>query len=344
MIILTRPLFALSKTDRQLIRFCSDQAHKTQAGYGVFVLIVGIFAFCSSSYALSSTFDARSVYVIAAVYATLVMMIDREIVSVSTKSPLMVVTRLLLAVLIGLVVSVPIELRVFRKQIEQQLKVTQNLENKDYREEKEKAEAQYRGRILEAEKRIKDLETEASDLQNRLTNELLESGRQIQGVIAGTGNPGVGPVYRRLQAQIQTKAEELSRAQAEFKTLKDEEQKELDRIEKAYKDKAIPAADDLLSSYTALGAVKQDPKRGWDATVMAWGLRMLLIMLELTPALIKILQEDNDYDALVRATRRRSITRIYAITNDHIEQLIENGGQNPTPTLIGQLKADPLTS
>lgn len=77
---------------------------------------------------------------------------------------------------------------------------------------------------------------------------------------------------------------------------------------------------------------------------MAWGVRLLLIMLELTPALIKVLQEENEYEALVRATRRRSITRIYAIANDHMEQLTQNGGQNPTPTLIGQLKADPLTS
>jgi hypothetical protein len=77
---------------------------------------------------------------------------------------------------------------------------------------------------------------------------------------------------------------------------------------------------------------------------MAWGVRLLLILLELTPALIKILQEENDYDAMFQANRRRSITRIYAIANDHMEQLAQNGGQNPTPTLLEQLKADPLTS
>lgn len=344
MSILTRPLFALSKTDCQLVQLCSDNAYKTQVGYGLFVLIVGIFAFFSSSYALSTTFDGGAVYLIALVYATLIMLIDREIVSVTVKNGMIVGTRLVLAVFIGLVVSVPIELRLFQTQISQQLKVMRNSDNQSYTVDKERAETQYRDRIIEAEKRVKSLETEASDLESRLTNELLQSDRQIQNVVAGTGRPGVGPVYRRLQAQIDEKKTELSRAQTVFQNLKAEEQQELSRIDKDYRDKAVPPASDLLSRYTALGALKQHPQRGWDVWMMAWGVRLLLIMLELTPALIKVLQEENEYEALVRATRRRSITRIYAIANDQMEQLTQNGGQNPTPTLIGQLKADPLTS
>jgi hypothetical protein len=344
MSILTRPLFALSKTDCQLIQLCSDTAYKTQAGYGLFVLLVGIFAFFSSSYALSTTLDISGVYPIAFVYATLIVLIDREIVSVTNKNRVVVGVRLLLAVFIGLVVSVPIELRIFDSQILQQLKATENADNRDYMAEKQEAEKQYRGRILDAEKRVKDLETEASELQNRLTNEVLVPDRQIQDVVAGTGRPGEGPVFRRLKEQIVEKTDQLSRAQSLLKTLKDDEQQELNRVETEYRNKALPPAKDLLSRYTALGAVKRDPKRGWDAWTMAWGVRLLLIMLELTPALIKVLQEESEYDALVRATRRRSITRIYAIANDHMEQLAQNGGQNPTPTLIGQLKADPLTS
>ena len=344
MSILTRPLFALSKTDRNLIQLCSDTAYKTQAGYGLFVLIVGIFAFFSSSYALSTTLDVSGVYLIAAVYATLIVLIDRENVSVTTKNRAMVAVRLVLAVFIGLVVSVPIELRIFDTQIRQQLKAMENSDNRGYMEQKEEAERQYRGRILDAEKRVKDLETEASELQNRLTNEVLAPDRQIQGVVAGTGRPGEGPVFRRLKDQIKEKTDQLTRAQSDLKTLKADEQQELNRIQTEYQNKALPPATDLLSRYTALGAVKQHPTRGWDAWTMAWGVRLLLIMLELTPALIKVLQEESEYDALVRATRRRSITRIYAIANDHMEQLVQNGGQNPTPTLIGQLKADPLTS
>jgi hypothetical protein len=344
MSILTKPLFALSKTDSQLIQLCSDTAYKTQAGYGLFILIVGVFAFCSSSYALSTTFDVNGIYFIAAVYAALIMLIDREIVSVATKSRGMVATRIVLAVFIGLVVSVPIELRIFKPQINQQLQKTQNTDNANIFAEKKESEEQYRTRVTAAEQGIREIEKELSQLQDRQTNEVLDPGRQIGGVVRGTGRPGEGPVFRRLRAQIEEKTNELLRAQEALQALKDGEQQEFNRVEQEYARRALPPADDLLSRYTALGAVKRDGERGWDAWAMAWGVRLLLIMLELTPALIKLLQEENEYDALVRATRRRSITRIYAITNDHMEQLTQNGGQNPTPTLIGQLKADPLTS
>jgi hypothetical protein len=345
MSIVTRALLYLSKTDRQLVLLCSDVAYKTQVGYGVFVLIVGIFAFVSASYALHTALgDSGFVYLIAMVYSALIMFIDREIVSATGKNKRMLATRLTLAVFIGLVISVPLELRIFEPQLRQELKIIQNQNNSPYLTKKEQGETQYRDRILGLEQHLHNLETEESALQNRLTNEVLQPDRQITGITAGTGRPGEGPVFRRLKAQIEEKDGEVSRARDELGKLKADESAELARIAGDYHAQEIPLPDDLLSRYVALGAVKRDPDRGWDAWSMAWGLRLLLIMLELTPALIKVLQQDSEYDALLRANRRRSITRIYAIANDHMEQLTQNGGQNPTPTLVGQLKADPLTS
>lgn len=344
MSILVKPLFALSKTDSKLIQLCSDNAYKTQAGYGLFILIIGIFAFFSSSYALKMTLDISGVYFIAAIYAILIMLIDREIVSVANKNRLMIGTRVVLAVCIGLVVSVPLELRMFAPQIEQQMKAMLDSDNHRPIEERKDAEKQFGDRIREAEKEVETLKAEINELDKRITNELLAAGQQFQGVTRGTERPGKGPVYHRLVDQKDETEKKLVKAQEALRTLKAEEPQVMNEIEDKFKRNALPPASDLLSRYTALGAVKQHPSRGWDAWFMAWGVRLLLIMLEVTPALIKLLQEDNEYDALVRATRRRSITRIYAIANDHMEQLAQNGGQNPTPTLIAQLKADPLTS
>jgi hypothetical protein len=345
MSVVTKLLFYLSKTDRRLVVLCSGTAYKTQASNGIFVLIVGIFAFTSASYALRTALGANWVaYVVAAVYGALIMFIDREIVSATSKNRGMIATRLVLAVFIGLVVSVPIELRLFEQQINQELKRIQNVDNSPYLAKKQQAEAQYRDRILVKEKQIQELETEVGKLGDRISNEVLQPDRQITGVVAGTGRPGVGPVYRRLEEQVEEKAKQLAQVRKDYDKLKEEERNELKRIEDEYAREAIPPADDLLSRYVALGAVKQDPQRGWDAWFMAWGVRLLLIMLELTPALIKVLQEESDYDALLRATLRRSITRVYAIANDHMEQLTQNGGQNPSPTLLEQLKTEPLTS
>lgn len=343
--IIARILLYLSKTDRRLIGLCSDSAYKTQVGYGVFIMIVGIFAFISSSYALRTTLsDSYAVFAIAAVYAALIMFIDREIVSATSKGKGMIAARLVLAVFIGLVVSVPIELKLFEKQIVRELKHIQNVDNSSSLDKKEQAEAQYRERIVAREKQVQELEKEAGELEDRISNEILQPDQQIPGVTRGTLRPGDGPVYRRLKEQAEAKGEQLKQAREDYNKLKADEQNELRRVENEYSKQAIPPADDLLSRYVAIGSVKRDPERGWDAWFMAWGVRLLLIMLELTPALIKILQEENDYDAILQANRRRSITRIYAIANDHMEQLAQNGGQNPIPTLLEQLKTDPLTS
>ena len=343
--IVARILLYLSKTDRRLIGLCSDSAYKTQVGYGVFVLIVGIFAFTSASYALRTTLsDSYAVYAVAAVYASLIMFIDREIVSANSKGKKMIAVRLALAVFIGLVVSVPIELKLFEEQIRQQQKRGENDDNAPYLERKQRAEALYRERIVAKEKQIEALVKEVGDLETRITNEVLQPNAQISGVERGTLRPGKGPVYFQLKEQTEKKNKQLEQVRKDYEQLKTDEQNELKRLEEEFGKVAVPPADDLLSRYVALGAVKQDPQKGSDAWFMAWGVRLLLIMLELTPALIKILQEENEYDAVLQANRRRSITRIYAIANDHMEQLAQNGGSNPTPTLLEQLKTDPLTS
>jgi hypothetical protein len=275
-----------AKTDSRLIGLCSDSAYKTQVGYGVFVLIVGVFAFTSSAYALRTTLsDSYAVHAVAAVYATLIMFIDREIVSAPNKGKGMIATRLALAVFIGLVVSVPIELKLFENQINREQKRISNADNSSYLEKKERAEAQYRDRIVSKEKQVQELEKEASDLETRITNEVLRPDQQIPGVTGGTLRPGVGPVYRRLKEQTEEKAGQLKQAREDYNKLKADEQGELDRIEKEYNEQKLPPADDLLSRYVALGAAKRDPQQGWDAWFMAWGVRLLLIMLELTPAL-----------------------------------------------------------
>lgn len=343
--IVARILLYLSKTDRRLIVLCSDSAYKTQVGYGVFVLIVGIFAFTSSSYALRATLgDSYVVFAVAAVYAALIMFIDREIVSATNKGKGMIATRLGLAVFIGLVVSVPIELKLFEKQIAQELKRLQNSDYAPHVEKREEVKARYRLRFAAKDKQIQELVREGGDLDTRVTNEVLQPNQQISGVALGTMRPGKGPVYERLKEQAVENAERLRQAREDYNKLTTDEQNEIDGIEDEYIKQALPPSDDLLARYSALGSAKRDPERGWDAWFMAWGVRLLLIMLELTPALIKVLQEENEYDAILRANRRRSITRIYAIANDHMEQLAHNGGHNPTPTLLEQLKTDPLTS
>jgi len=106
MSIVTKALLYLSKTDSETRVVCSDLAYKNAGWLWSLRANSCIFAFASASYALRTALG-NSIFVLLnpMVYSTLIMFIDREIVSANlAKNKRMVATRLVLAVFIGLVI------------------------------------------------------------------------------------------------------------------------------------------------------------------------------------------------------------------------------------------------
>jgi len=132
--IITKTLLFLSNTDEDVIVKCTKRTINQQIALGAFVLFTGIFAFMSGSYAVSHLF-AEYDYVtkethisgmgiiysilIGLTYALFIMQIDREIVSTVNKKA--AALRIPLAIIIGLVIALPIELKLVEGRIEKQL-------------------------------------------------------------------------------------------------------------------------------------------------------------------------------------------------------------------------------
>src|SRR5690349_6391292 len=136
MSIFSRFLQFLSKTDRRLIEHCTDHSVKTQVTNGVFVLLTATSAFLSDMYAVYTTFkDFRIAIPVGLLYATVIAFIDREIVSTSNRTATL--ARLPLAVAIGLVVSVPLEMKLFEKRIQTQMETADRDKNRGAREQKQ---------------------------------------------------------------------------------------------------------------------------------------------------------------------------------------------------------------
>jgi hypothetical protein len=95
-----------------------------------------------------------------------------------------------------------------------------------------------------------------------------------------------------------------------------------------------------LASYEALERVKANSP---SAIYMAWGIRFLIILLEMSPALMKLLQRTNEYNVILEAVRRVNISRVLGIANDQIDQITHNPRTTPKPTLLEQLNENPLT-
>jgi hypothetical protein len=155
-----------------------------------------------------------------------------------------------------------------------------------------------------------------------------------------TGIPGRGPAYAEAVEQKEHNERMLQAAQEELNSLAASRDAEEGRIERDFKGRFVQPVDDFLTRYEALEHVKQQSSASY---YMSWGVRGLIILLEVIPALMKLFQQDNEYNALLEALRRRNLTRIYAITNDHIEQILAQPSVAPTPPLLQQLEQDPLT-
>src|SRR5262245_5091968 len=125
----------LSKTDQDALsaKCCSRFVRMTQTSLGIMVLITGVLAFFSGSYAIYTAFYGAAWAGFVAVplgvlYSMMIMIFDREIVSATKKSAIIV--RFPLALAIGLIVAVPLELRLLQDSIEKEVKRLSQLENR----------------------------------------------------------------------------------------------------------------------------------------------------------------------------------------------------------------------
>ena len=337
MSILSRFFQFLSKTDRRVIIYCTDHSVKTQVSNGVFVLLTGTFAFLSCMYAVYKTFDSFWVAIpVGLLYATVIVFIDREIVSAGSKRAALL--RLPLAVVVGLVISVPLEMRLFEKRIDEQLFEKNKDKNKAARGQMEADERAYEARIQNLEEEMKGFRGNMAGASETMLDETIGRARRDK---RRTEIPGQGPAYRAAGDQLKRNEQLLGLASTELEKLKLARNDVRARIEETYKASAVPIADDLLARYEALETVKAGSP---DAAYLARGVMLFIILIEAFPALMKLMQRDNEYHIALEAARRVNITRVTAIANDQIEQLTQNPRTPPSPTFMEHLRENPFTS
>jgi Domain of unknown function (DUF4407) len=334
--ILSRFFQFLSKTDRRIIIYCTDHSIKTQVTNGVFVLLTGMFAFLSCMYAVYTTFkDFKVAVPVAFLYATVIVFIDREIVSATNRRAAL--ARLPLAFVIGMVISVPLEMRMFEKRIAQDLSTHNSEQNRPAREQMEQDERAF-------DNRIKALESEMAGYRQNIVEAGLTMQDETTGAVrAGrkrTEIPGQGPAYRAAEAQLERNKQLFDIAKGDLDKLIQAQNDVRTRIKESYELRAVPKVEDLLASYEALERVKASSP---SAIYMAWGIRALIILLEMSPALMKLMQRTNEYNVTLEAVRRVNISRVIGIANDQIDQITRNPRTAPKPSLLEQLNENPLT-
>ncbi|MFY0630621.1 MAG: DUF4407 domain-containing protein [Flavobacteriaceae bacterium] len=188
-----------SGIDLKLIDTCSNGEQNKYAGIGATVFFTAVMATLAASYALYTVFDnIYTALFFGLIWGLLIFNLDRFIVSTIKKSNskwkelLQATPRLILAMIIAVVISKPLELKIFEKEINQVLLTEKNqmtLENK------EQIAKQFEPEIAKLNNGIKALKEEIATKETEV-NGLYETyiaeaeGRQ------GTLLLGKGPVYQ----------------------------------------------------------------------------------------------------------------------------------------------------
>lgn len=163
--------------DRGLLRMCPGD-HSKYTGIGTVILFTAIMAFFSSSIALSLVFekeghDFSTIGIIGGVFwACMIFFLDRFItntmysdgkVSISKDEIIGGLPRILIAIFLGIVISAPLELKIFEKEIN--TKLTTLCE-----EELENHAIQKKHRLTELKNMLYTLETKKGEIETTIKN------------------------------------------------------------------------------------------------------------------------------------------------------------------------------
>lgn len=285
-----------SGADTDILKDCSKGEQNKYAGIGATVFFTALMAFIAASYALYTVFD--NLFAAAGfglVWGLLIFNLDRYIVSTIKKTGnvidelIQASPRIILAVIIAVVISKPLELKIFEKEINQVLLEQKNdftLANKDQIAQQFTPNIEaLKQDIITLQDEIATKETEVNNLYNTYIAEA--EGRE------GTLLLGKGPVYQEkrdkhdtslaeLQALKLTNTEKIQAAESQIEQLNMDYQTQVTTSQPI-----IDNFDGLMARVNALGKLPWLP---------SFFIFLLFLAIETSPILAKLLSPKGEYD------------------------------------------------
>ena len=288
--------------DRTILQECPSDENK-YIGIGGTVLFTGILAFFSSAYAIYTVFDNYFMAVLfGLMWGMMIFNLDRYIVS-GMKSRgsffrdfFVALPRLLMAILLALVISKPLELKIFEKEINAELLT---MEQEVYQTQENRVKERYANQIADYQAEITSLQKEI-DAQAALRDTLsLMAIKEADGT-GGSGKKNLGPIYRTKKAEADKAQAALESTEARILPIIAEKQAAVSELQLQQKNdienldrKAYGGIAARMEALDRLG-------RGSEAIFLANIFIMLLfIAIETAPIFVKLISYRSPYDYLM---------------------------------------------
>jgi hypothetical protein len=285
-----------SGADTDLLQESPKSEQIKYAGIGGTVFFTAIMAFVSSAYALYTVFDTIYMSLLfGLIWGLLIFNLDRFIVSTIKKRDnfwqefLQASPRIILALIIAVVISKPLELKIFEKEIDRVLLEQKNemtLLNQD------QIAQQFTSEIQRVESEIKNLQDNVN-VKEKEVNDLYDTYITEAEGTKGTLKLGKGPVYKekREKHDAELKSLQILKDSSTVKIAQKEaallQLREKQKIQTANSQPIIDGFDGLMARINALGTLPSFP---------SFFILLLFIAIETAPVFAKIMAPKGAYD------------------------------------------------
>ncbi|WP_293896705.1 DUF4407 domain-containing protein [Flavobacterium sp.] len=294
--MLKRFFLLCSGVDSDIVNSCSNGEQNKYAGIGATVFFTAVMAFIASSYALYTVFDNPYIAIaFGIVWGFLIFNLDRFIVSTIKKRDsfldelIQASPRILLAIIIAIVISKPLEIKIFEKEINTVLLKQKNemaIANKNQVANYFKSDVDKNKAEMDSLKSgIAKKEKEVAGLYQSYITEAEGS--------AGTKKIGKGPIYKekRIAHDLASKqldslkinnAKIIADKEARAKTLQTDLDKKVTETQPI-----IDGFDGLMARINALGKLPSLP---------SLFIMLLFLAIETSPIIAKLLSPKGEFD------------------------------------------------
>jgi len=294
--MLKKFFLSCSGVDTDIINDCSNGEQNKYVGIGATVFFTAVMAFIASSYALFTVFDN---YLVAAIFGLiwglLIFNLDRFIVSTikkrdsKWKEVAQATPRIILAIIIAVVISKPLELKLFEKEINQVLLEEKNQMTLD---NKTQIAKQYTPEIEQTNQEITALKNEIETKESK-TNALYETYIAEAEGRKGTLLLGKGPVYAEKRQKHDAALADLKQLKIANKNKILAKEANLTNLVAAQKNQEfktqpiITNFDGLMARISALGKLPLIP---------SLFIFLLFLAIETSPIFAKLISPKGEYD------------------------------------------------
>lgn len=305
------------------------------AGIGGIILFTAVFATLSAGYAMYTIFD--NIWVssaFAVLWGLMIFNLDRYIVSSIKKTGtwgnqlLMSIPRLILAGFLGIIISKPLELKIFEKEVNKQL-------NTIIQRNKTQLQAEMNGRILQQsgpfETEKKQINDKILTYQAAYDSASVELEKEILGKQSGltSGKVGFGSNAKRKQELKEQRRLDLENYRKEIQPRLDYLDKEISKVYtniESERNKTETFEDKFNGFAARLQALDELGKNSPIMATAALFIMGLFIALEISPVLVKLISAVGPYDYLLEKTEndfrlysKEKIEKGNALTTHRIE-------------------------